>query len=77
MFGMSAERNGVERTPRIAQCGHAPRIAQCGHAPPALLSISNDRELRMFGMSAERSVAQRPARIAQCGHAPEALRRAY
>ena len=24
MFGSSAERNEVERTPRIAQCGHAP-----------------------------------------------------
>ncbi len=36
MFGMSAERNGVERTPRIAQCGHAPRVVQCGHAPEAL-----------------------------------------
>ena len=45
MFGSSAERNGVERPARIAQCGHAPRIdsggtppriAQCGHAPEAL-----------------------------------------
>ncbi len=24
MFGMSAERSGVERPARIAQCGHAP-----------------------------------------------------
>ncbi len=33
MFGMSAERNEVERTPRIAQCGHAPRI-DSGGTPP-------------------------------------------
>ena len=33
MFGSSAERNEVERPPRIAQCGHAPAaLSLCGIA---------------------------------------------
>ena len=40
MFGMSAERNEVERTPRIAQCGHAPEALRGASAALSLCGIA-------------------------------------
>ena len=42
MFGLSAERNEVERTPRIAQCGHAPEALRGASAALSLCGIALD-----------------------------------
>ena len=55
MFGMSAERNEVERPPRIAQCGHAPEALRRSAHSALVRKLCNPRpELKPRGAERRR-----------------------
>ena len=56
MFGMSAERNEVERPARIAQCGHAPE-----HNYEPTLTKKHLRLLNIKAIPHKDSAADAPA----------------